>query len=84
MATGKQEIPLSLRTSQFVLSCLVLPDSLQPMDCSPPGTPVHGIFQAGIQEWVAISFYRVLDPGLEPGSLALQADSLPSEPPGKL
>ena len=24
------------------------------------------------------------DPGIEPGSLALQADSLPSEPPGKL
>ena len=25
----------------------------------------------------------LLDPGIEPGSLALQADSLPSEPPGK-
>ena len=27
-----------------------------PMDCSPPGPPVHGIFQAGVLEWVAISF----------------------------
>ena len=26
-----------------------------PMDCSPPGSPVHGIFQARIQEWVAIA-----------------------------
>ena len=29
-----------------------------PMDCSPPGSPVHGLFQAGILEWVAISFSR--------------------------
>ena len=26
------------------------------MDCSPPGSSVHGIFQARILEWVAISF----------------------------
>ena len=29
------------------------------MDCSPPGFSVHGIFQAGILEWVAITFSRV-------------------------
>ena len=29
------------------------------MDCSPPGSPVHGILQARILEWVAISFSRV-------------------------
>ena len=29
-----------------------------PMDCSPPGYSVHGIFQARILEWVAISFSR--------------------------
>ena len=33
-------------------------DSLRPMDYSPPGTCVHGIFQARILEWVAISFSR--------------------------
>ena len=43
-----------------------------------------GILQARILEWVAISFPRDLpDPGIKPGSPALQADSLPSEPPGK-
>ena len=26
-----------------------------PMDCSPPGCPVHGIFQARVLEWVAIA-----------------------------
>ena len=34
-------------------SCPTLCD---PMDCSLPGSSVHGIFQAGILEWVAISF----------------------------
>ena len=29
-----------------------------PTDCSPPGSSVHGIFQAKIQEWIAISFSR--------------------------
>ena len=36
----------------------VVSDSLRPMDCSPPGSSVHGIFQAWILEWVAISFFR--------------------------
>ena len=47
--------------------------------------PVHGILQARILELVAISFSRDLpDPGIKPVSPALQADSLPAEPPGKL
>ena len=29
------------------------------MDCSPPGSSVHGILQARILEWVSISFSRV-------------------------
>ena len=29
-----------------------------PMDCSPPSSSVHGIFQARILEWVAMSFSR--------------------------
>ena len=113
-------------------SCLTLCD---PMDCSPQGFSVHGIFQARILEWVAISFSRrfsqpwngtcvscvscsvvsdsvspaythqtprsmelsrkeywsglpfpspkdLLKPGIEPGSSALQVNSLPSEPSG--
>ena len=42
------------------------------MDCSPPGSSVHGILEASILEWVAIPFSR---PGIEPGSPELQADS---------
>ena len=41
-----------------------------PMDCSLPGSSVHGILQARILEWVAISSSRDLpDPGVEPTSL---------------
>ena len=36
--------------------CAVVSDSFDPMDCSLPGSSVHGIFQARILEWVAISF----------------------------
>ena len=52
------------------------------MYCSPLGSPVHGILQARILNWVAIPFSRGLpEPGTEPGFPVLQADSLPSEPP---
>ena len=55
------------------------------MDCSLPGSSVHGIFQARVREWVAIpSAGDLPDPGIEPGSPALCADALPSEPPGKI
>ena len=36
----------------------VVSDSLQPVDCSPPSSSAHGILQARILEWVAISFSR--------------------------
>ena len=38
-----------------VQSCRTLRD---PVDCSPPGSSAHGISQARIQEWVAISASR--------------------------
>ena len=37
------------------LSCVQLCD---PIDCSPPGFSVHGIFQARTLEWIAISFSK--------------------------
>ena len=39
--------------SEVTQSCLTLYD---PMDCSPPGSSAHGIFQARVLEWVAIAF----------------------------
>ena len=62
-------------------SCPTLYD---PRDCRQLGSSVRGILQSRILEWVATSFSRDLsDPGLEPRSPTLQADFLPSEPPGK-
>ena len=39
--------------SEVAQSCLTLPN---PMDCSPPGSSVHGVFQARVLEWAAIAF----------------------------
>ena len=43
-------------------SCLTLRD---PMDCSPPGPSVHGVFQARVLEWGAMAFsnLHLLQPG---------------------
>ena len=61
----------------YSLSCLRLCD---PMDGSLPVSSVHGILQSRILEWVAMPFSRgSSNPGIEPRSPALQADSLPSE-----
>ena len=58
------------------------------MDCSPPGSSILGILQAGIPEWVAILSSRTSShsQGLNPHLLCLlhwQAGSLPIVPPGK-
>ena len=62
----------------------VVSDSLHRMDHSPPGSSVHEILQARIPEWVAMPPPGdIPSPGIEPGSPALQADSLPAKPQGK-
>ena len=81
-------IPLQsfLFSNQCIKRCMCV-KSLQPcltlcnpMDCSPPGSSVHGILQARILEWVAMPSSRELPhPGIKLASLAapaLQADSL--------
>ena len=67
-----------------VLVTQLCPTLCDPMDCSPPGSSVYGILQARRLELVPFPSPRDLsDPGIESRSPALQADSLPSEPPGK-
>ena len=60
----------SLYSSYFNLLCVCVcvcahvldaqscPTLCKPMDCSPPGSSVHGISQARLQEWVGIPFSR--------------------------
>ena len=60
------------------------PTLFNPMDCSQPGSSVHGIFQVRMLEWVAISFSRGLpDPGIEPRFHALAGGFVIAEPPRK-
>ena len=66
--------------AQLLQSWLTLWDSI---DCSLPGSPVHGISQARILEWVAISFSRGSSRPMFPVSPALKADSFTSESLGK-
>ena len=47
--------PSPMHESEVTQSCPTLSD---PMDCSPPGSSVHGIFQAKVLEWVAIAFSK--------------------------
>ena len=57
----------------------VQPTLCNPMDCSPPGSSVHGILQANRLPFPSPG--HLPDSSIEPKSPALQADSLPSEPP---
>ena len=65
------------------------PALCNPIDGSPPGSPVPGILQERTLEWVAISLLlfpssgELPNSGIKPRSPALQADSLLFEPPGK-
>ena len=43
--------------SEVAQSCPTLSD---PMDCSPPGSSIHGIFQAKVLEWDAIAFSEIM------------------------
>ena len=68
-----------------MLSFSVVSDSLNPMDCRLPGSSVHGDYSRQ-EYWSALPYPPSGDlpnPGIEPGSPALQADSLPAELQGK-
>ena len=47
-------------------SCSTLSD---PMDCSPPESSIHGIFQAGVLEWGAIAFSERITAHLKKGNI---------------
>ena len=48
---------IAAAAAKSLQSCPTLRD---PMDCSPPGSSVHGIFQARVLEWGAMAFSRLL------------------------
>ena len=67
--------------AKLLQSCPTLCD---PIDGSPPGSFVHGILQARILEWLAISSPGDLpDPGIKPEFPELAGRFFITEPPGK-
>ena len=83
---AKSRTWLSTFHFQFVCACSV--DQLcltlgGPVDCSPTGSSVRGIFQARPLEWVATSYSRRSSwPRIEPTSLASPAGFFTTAPPG--
>ena len=56
-AAHESNMKAKVKESEVAQSCPTLWD---PMDCSLPGSSIHGIFQARILEWVTISVYHDL------------------------
>ena len=50
--------PVFISSVQFSSVTQSCPTLCNPMDCNPPGSSVHGILQARILEWIAMSFSR--------------------------
>ena len=66
--------------SEVTQSCATLSD---PMDCSLPGSSVHGIFQARVLEWGGIAFsdlsticYYILPPACFSGHVSVTAENM--------
>ena len=65
--------------------CSVVPTLCESSDCSPPGSFLHGLVQARMLEWFAISFSRDLPrQWIEPGSPGLAGRSFTTEQHGSL
>ena len=69
----------------YIVNMKVKVTQSRPTLCDPTGYTVHGILQVRTLEWADFPFSGDLpNPGIEPESPVLQADSFPSEPPRKL
>ena len=76
--------PMDESESEVAQSYLTLCD---PMDCSLPGSSVHGIFQARVLEWGAIAFSKRLHAAAAAKSLQscpILCDPIDGSPPGSI
>ena len=77
-------LSIYLKVKVKVLDVQSRPALFDPMDKACQAPLSMGFSKARILEWAAMTFPRGSSrPGIKPGSPTLQADSLPSEPPGK-
>ena len=85
LATKQQQLEFT-RSSLLLTSTKLCLTLLHPMYYNLPGSSVHGIFPGTQAYWSGLPFPSLgdlPDPGIKPRSPVLQADSLPTEPPGK-
>ena len=73
-------LPLPVYTRVLCLVAQLCPTLCDPLDCSPPGSSVHSNSPG---KNTGVGCHTSSRGSSQPGSPALQADSLPSEPPGK-
>ena len=74
---------LCIKESEWVKVAQSCPTLCDLMHCSLPGSPVHGILQARILEWIAFPFSRGSSQPRNRTQVSRMADSLWTEPPGK-
>ena len=72
-------LPIAAAAAKSLQSCLTLCD---PIDSSPSGSSVHGILQARILDWVAISFSNACMHAKSLQSCPTLCNPMDSSPPG--
>ena len=55
------DVPSHTHTHIFCLVARLCPTHCDPMECSPSGSSFHGISRVRILEWVAISFFKIIE-----------------------
>ena len=87
MYSPHEHVCVCVRVHVCVLVTQSCPTLCDTLDCSLPGSSVHGILQARILEWVAIPFFRgsslTSQPRDQTWASHIAGRFLPSEPPGK-
>ena len=86
--TGKRILYQWATLSMLYLVARSCPTLCDPVDCSPPGSSVHGIFPARLLEWVAMPSFRGSSQPRDQTFVShiylhWQADSSPRAPPAK-
>ena len=85
----QKRVPIYQISSRLLFMCMRAPSHqscptlCDPLHCSPPGSSVHGIFQARIMEWVAVSFSRGSSQPRDRSHVPCIAGRFFAEPPGK-
>ena len=75
LSVGNGEMHVVMCACSVVQSCLTLCD---PLDCSPPSSNVHGIFQTRTLEWIAVSSSRASSRPRDQSCIScIAANSLP-------